>query len=299
MMIWALSTSAQTVNYTTEADNPADYMPRLNINLMIAGLDGSYTNFEGMYFYAGSHGQFMLNNSMGIQWNVNRSWMNLGRLGFPDYKAPFDANAGAVLYFTNTSRTRQLNVILKSEAGSKQGSTITTSIKVPGTRNFQWGIHGGLYFKSQAYGFGDTRFDVIESAGLEHANYKCTALYGGIIRRRLTNLILNVDTYGKRFNSLGFETYMDALLTFSNRFILLDPDVVGTEFKQGQNITEIVKPFADSSPIGFRIGWNGYQIAPKSVTNKKFGGSYNFEVGKMPYVGIYVRGGIGLTIVKK
>lgn len=293
------SAQAQTVNYTTESNNPQDFMPRLNINLMVAGLDGSYTNFEGMYMYAGTFGQFMVNNRLGVQWNMNRAWLTLGRLGFPDYKPANDVNVGGVFYLTNALRQRQVVVILKQENGKTSGSTVTTSIKVPATRVIQWGVRGGIYRKSVPFTLSDDIFDPIQSLGVEHTAFKTFALYGGITKRRLTNVVVNVEGYGRRFNSLGFETYIDGLLTVANSFTLLDPDVSGTSYKQGQNVTDDVSKLLSSSPIGFRMGWTGYQIAPKSMTDKKFGMSYNFEVGVMPYQGIYVRGGIGLTLVKK
>lgn len=303
LLFWCLLTGiftqAQLVNYSTEANNPQDYYPKLNINLLVSGLDGSYTNFDGMYFYSGIHGQYMINQRLGVQWNANRSWFTLGRLGFPDYKPSNDLNAGAVFYLTNSTRTRKVNVVLKSENGKTQGSTVTTSIQVPASRVMQWGLRAGLHRKSVAYGLSDEVYDPLESQGVKHASYKCVALYGGLIKRRLTNVVVNVDGYGRRFNSLGFETYLDAILTVSNKFTLLDPDVMGTSFKQGQDISPEVKNLLKTSPIGFRIGWTGYQIAPKTVTDKKFGASYNFEVGIMPYQGIFVRGGIGLTLVKK
>ena len=72
----------------------------------------------------------------------------------------------------------------------------------------------------------------------------------------------------------------------------------GTEaVPRGQLVgCDAAKEAIGSLPLGFRIGYSGFQIEKKQWTDKRFGMSYNFETGYRPYIGWYVSGGIGLTL---
>jgi hypothetical protein len=161
------------------------------------------------------------------------------------------------------------------------------------------GVRGGLYTKNTAFNLGEE--EVFDKINLDDASMKNTGLYAGLISRRLSNLVVEAEGYGKRFHSLGFDIYADALVQFSNKFTLREtPSLIfNTGYTNGQDITSDVKKVFGTNTMGFRIGINGFQIAPKDVTGKKFGMCYNFEAGIMPYVGYYLKGGIGLTLFKK
>lgn len=297
-----LDLNAQQITYNVVENNPENYKPRLNINFILCGIDGGYNNFDGLNFYAGTFGNFMLHSRLGVQWNANTAIFTLGRLGFEGYNPVRDLQAGGVLYLLNRQKTRNLKVTLKSTEGvGSNGQRVTTEtyIMVPGNRDISLGVRGGLFLKSGAFGLDGEGLEELYDNGYKQSNFTGTGLYAGVIRRAMNNLVIQAEGYGTRMNSLAVETYADVIFSTSNSFVFVGETPLNGSIKTGDKITDRVKALSNESPLGFRIGWYGYQIAPKTSTTKRFGMCYHFEFGKIPYFGWSIRGGLGLTLVKK
>lgn len=301
LLCLASTTQAQNINYKITQNDPEKYHPKLSVNTVIAGIDVSLKNIDAMNFYVAAFGHFMVQDRIGVQFNAQTSILALGKLSSKDQVSPKEINLGGVLFLNKRTKTTKLKVDLSRKTGTYNNKTVetTTYIMVPGNVVKYNGVRGGLYNKITAFNLdNDESFDKVN---LDAASMVNTGLYAGIISRRLSNLVVDADGYGKRFHSLGFDFYADALVQFSNKFTLREEPsgIFQTGLTNGQDITDNVKKVFGTQTMGFRIGINGFQIAPKDVTGKKFGMCYNFEAGMMPYVGYYVKGGIGLTLFKK
>lgn len=314
-MLFCLATGAsaqgnsESVSYTILQNDPQNFYPKMNINLMLGALDAGIRNVDGINFYYGVHGYYQINERIGVQANANMAWLTLGRFSNSEYPTSKNLDAGAVTFLTKSTRSKQIKVVLKMTRGTTtDGRSIqsTTYIMVPGTKEILNGVRGGLYYKTGAFGTRPLKDASLDNLGIEHASFTSIGIYAGVIRRALTNMIIKTDKYGKCMNSLGTELYVDALFIPYNSFTLLDtptPFYTGTAptetVKHGDDITDKISNVLGKNPIGFRIGFTGFQIAPKSVTGKKFGASYNFEFGLLPYQGWFLRGGLGITLFKK
>jgi hypothetical protein len=297
-----LNARSQTISYTMKSNNPESYHPRLSLNVNLFALETSFSTIEATSFYSAIWGHFMLHDRLGIQGNFQRSWLTLAKLGNKNMPTASEYQAGAMLFLTKRIRQRKEKVILKSKESTYNNRRVTTTtfIEVPANVVKYFGFRGGLYYKNTA--FNVEKDATLDAEGLSLASLQCSGLYAGIISRRLTHVVIDVPEYGgKRFKSIGFDFYMDGMLQFQNKFILRDdPFAVSTiGLKNGDDITDQIKKSYGTNLMGFRIGMSAFQIAPKSETNKKFGMSYNFEAGLMPYHGYYVKGGIGITLFKK
>ncbi len=295
---------AQKVSYKILQDDPQNFHPKLSINLLIGGIEMGVKNIQGTNVYVGAFGHYLLNDRLGLQFNAGYSLLTLGRLGYPDYPVSKQLNAGAMYLLSKSVKSKQIKVILKIERGTnRDGREVqtTTYLMVPGTRQVYNGVRGGLYYKGGAFGFHEQKNASLDALGFENASLNSMGVYAGLMHRALTNLIIKTDKYDKCMNSLGVDVYLDALIVPVNSFTLLNTPGFGSTgaFKPDNNITDEVNKYIKSSPIGFRIGWSGFQISPKSVTGKKFGMCYNFEGGLLPYQGWFIRGGVGITLAKR
>ncbi len=295
------SVQAQNINYKITQNDPEKYHPRLSINTVIGGIDVSIKNIEAMNFYVAGFGHYMLQDRIGIQFYGQTSILALGKIGNKSMISPKEFSAGAMLFLGKRIKTKKIKVDLKSENKRVNNRDVvaTTYLMVPGNVVKYNGVRGGLF--SRATGFNLENGALFETASVEAASMVNTGLYAGLISRRLSNLVVEANGYGKRFHSLGFDFYADAIVQFSNKFTLREQPsaVFQSGLTDGQDITKEVKSAFGSNVMGFRIGINGFQIAPKDVTGKKFGMCYNFEAGIAPYVGYYLKGGVGITLFKK
>jgi hypothetical protein len=298
------NTYSQNVNYKILQNDPQNFYPKLNLNLMLGGIEMGIKNIDGTSIYTGAHGFYMLNDRMGAQASFCFPLLTLGRLGFADYPSAKSFEAGGLLFLSKNSKMKKIKVILKMERGTNtDGREVqtTTYIMVPGTQEVELGFRGGFYSKTGPFGLRQQKITQLEAAGIQNTSLTSVGLYAGVVRRTLNNMLISTDNFGKCMNSLGSDIYADLMIIPYNNFTLLkSPDSYSTgSFKKGDNATDEINKYIKSSPLGFRIGWTGYQIAPKSVTGKRFGMSFNFEGGLMPYQGWFVKGGISITIVKK
>lgn len=292
----AFNSAAQNVKYTVLQDDPQNYIPKLNVNIEFMQMDAAFNNIMGMSFNAGVFGVAQATKKIGIHYGVRKSYLSFAKMGNKDAKGNLDLTAGVFFLPLQRSKTKNLQVNLKSKTSyNNSGNRVetTTFIKVPGTVLKSKGLRAGTFYKSTGFDLSS----VLEAndSKLEFANFNTTGIYAGLMSRKLVNLICDVDGYGKRFNSIGDEFYLDATLNIISNFNRLP----NNPFASNSEYNKFVKDNVKSSPIGFRLGWTRYQIAPKSVTNKKFGSSASFEAGYRPYQGWYVTGSIGLTLIKK
>lgn len=281
--------TAQTVKYSVLTDNPEKYIPRLNINIDLFQMDGSFYNFEGLSFNTGVWGNYMIQEKLGVNASINKSLFTFGRITDKNFRGNFEFQAGAVFLPLKSVKTKNINVILSQHESenitTNERVTTTRSIKVPGQVIRYRGLRVGVINKSIGFNL-DELSKKYGSPGDNH-NYYSLALYGGLMKKSLKNLSIQVEGEGKKGSSCADEIFFDA--TF-NAVSLWDGDPV---------FSKTVKTAVNQLPFGFRFGWNRYQIAPKSETGKRFGGSGHFEFGWRPYQGWYVAGSISLTLIKK
>lgn len=149
-------------------------------------------------------------------------------------------------------------------------------------------VRGGFYKKSLGNSLDYLQDDYSTYPIPEWVKYRTMGLYAGFAGRTFTSVFANVTGYGNVFTSIGTDLYFDVLFLPVNTFIDL----------QKNNVTETVKKYANSGPLGFRVGYKLYQIDPREKTDKMFGLSGNFETGVRPHTGFFMSAGIGLTLIK-
>jgi hypothetical protein len=291
---------AQQIKYKVLQNDPEKFHPKLSINTVIGGIDMSIKNINSINFYVGTFGHMMLQDRLGIQFNAQTAILALGKLGNKDNVSPKELNVGGLLFLGKRTKQTKINVTLKSSKSVVDNKEITTTTTLPVQGNVVKynGVRGGLYMKSTSFSLQDG--PTFDAAGVEDASMLNTGIYAGLISRRISNMVIDATGYGKRFHSLGFDFYVDAVLQFSNKFTLRETPsaIFGTAYTSGKDITDDVKKDFGTESMGIRLGINGFQIAPKSVTDKKFGMCYNFETGYLAYQGFFVKGGVGITLVK-
>jgi len=289
--------SAQNVEYKILHDNP-DVKPWLNINLDILQLDMGISNIEGFSFNLGSFGFFEPVERIGVYYNVKFPWLTFGKMANKKYPSNFDLDLGGYFGLLSYQKTKKTQIILKREYKGSTYSRNTenrptetvTFIMVPALQKVYIGARGGIIFKRGPFNYGDYQDDMFYLGPVDETALSSFGFYAGIYKRRLRNVFMDVTGYGTRFNSIGDDFYLDALIYASNRF---------TDINTNTDVSDFVSNNAGASPIGFRIGWMRYQIEKKARTGKMFGIAGKFEAGYKPYQGWFVNGGIAITLVKK
>jgi hypothetical protein len=293
---------AQQVNYSVVLDNP-NLHPKTSINLEFMNLDFGFRNIEGMSFNSALWGYYEpVYGKMGVNYLARKSILSLGRMGNKNYSGVWEADLGGYLILGTTRKTKNTKVVLKSSSSTTntgRSVTTTTFIMVPAIVKNMNGVRAGLYHKSSPMAFEangsfakDVKIDM-------ETNISSQAIYGGLFTRKLRNIVINTEQYGRCINSLGTEVYFDVMLFVNNRFT----SVAGTgNFNPtpgGVNVSDTIKNNTKQGVLGFRLGYKKYQIAPKSEIGKKFGMSATAEIGYRPFHGIFLNAGIGMTIGKR
>lgn len=293
---WCSNLQAQNIKYTVLHDNPAGYKPKLNINLEFMQMDANFNNIMGISFNTGLWGTYGINEHLGAQFIARKSYMFLGKLANQNFAGYTEFQAGGYFLPIKSTKTKKIQVNLSSSRGTnKMGQTVETTkfIMVPGTRIRYSGFRAGAFYKRTGFDLHDLVKDIDNK--LESANYTTSGAYAGLMYRKLTNLIINAEGYGERGFSGAGEFYLDVTFHAVNNFSRLPENTFATD----KEYDDYIKANTKEAPIGARLGWQVYQIAPKSVTSKKFGLSGNAEVGYRPYLGVYVSCGVGITLIKK
>jgi hypothetical protein len=295
------------INYEILKNDPSN-IPWIVANLDLAGMDVNYSDKSfGLTFGIGLWGQVEIPETRLItQYSFYRSYFSEGQiLQDKDYSQTTDLQLGVAYLLTDRTRNRDLSVGLSSKVigtekykqGNKSYEKTTTeniSIVIPDVvYRRQMGARGGLMLKGMGITFGDdgigTATGFSSKRPYEFGTYNSTALYGGLIIRNTVNLVIKSDKYG--LNSTGSHTtswFADAILSPINRF----------KHPTGDDIDQLAKDYFDSSPIGFRVGYQANAIEKRSITGKKFGMAVRGELGHKPYTGWYGMATIGLTLIK-
>lgn len=291
------------VSYEVIKDAPIE--PKVSVNLDLFNIDIntkiSRLQVDNISFNLGTYGYVMPLNNVGIDFNIHKAWLTLGKIAFKDYPGNFETNIGAFLFFTDREKIKsKTKVVLKSSTSSYNGKSVTstTFITVPAKQQSRFGVRAGLFQKSGPFNFRDYSDDPKDNFDLppafEHVKYNSVGIYGGLMWRKISNIILNTTQYGKCGTSGGTDYYLEALFIPVTHFSNLDP-----EYTADKNVTSIVKGLGTESPIGFRMGFKKYQVEKKAVTGKKFGRAGMGEFGYRPYIGWFMNAGVAITLVKK
>ncbi|MCE2495364.1 MAG: hypothetical protein J4F31_02060 [Flavobacteriales bacterium] len=289
---------AQQVNYTIEYDNP-DIKPFWILNLQHLDMEVMSDNISGLTFNLSAWGVVEPVNRIGIDYRFRRSILSFASLNYDGNPTLNDIEVGGYLTLSSKVKTNDNKGILdidEAEDWYTQNETITyTFLTVPSQRRVDFMVRGGYYHFSSAMDAegllaysGNENTIMAFSEDVGSANFN--GLYAGVNWPFITNVFIKADGWGNQFSSIAKNIYIDALLidaSFKDPMIDGEPDV-----------TDEVNNTRDALPVGFRLGWSAYRIEKKDRTDKKFGMCYNFEFGYRPYMGYYVGGGPGLTIVK-
>lgn len=291
------SAYAQNVNYKVTYDNP-DFQPLLNVNLSYLDVDLPFSSLDALNLNANIWGFFEPVKGIGADFKLRRSYLTMAQLG---YKSPPSFNnyeLGGYFRFGGYLKKKPTPVILEyiydtDEFDGNKRTTSMKSIVVEALQKRDFLLRAGFMHLSSPINTDEVKdandlnifADNIGRASLN-------GLYAGIAMRTFRNVFVETDQFGDQFSSMGRTLYADVILGGTT---LSDPyeDPANLAFNE-----DAAKDAIGSLPVGFRLGWSTYQIEKKARTGKKFGMSTNYEVGYRPYLGWYISGGLGLTLVK-
>ncbi len=286
--------SAQNVDYTTTYDNP-EIRPVWILNADVLDMDLYLDNLDGLALNLGVWGSVEPVSRIGIDYRIRRSWLVLARIG-GDAPPQFKLELGGYFVLSKTVKTKKTKIVLKSEStynkNTGKDGTLTTYITIPAKRQNEFMVRGGFYHQSGPYSkespaLGD--MPEITAGQGAFAQINSNGVYTGLAIRNIKNVFIKDPVYGKSFNSIANVYFLDALF-LSNSF---------NDFGFNTDITDEVKTARPPVlPIGFRIGYTGYQIEKKKYTGKKFGMSQTYEIGYRPYQGFYTGVSLSITFVK-
>jgi len=286
-------TFGQNFAFDIIKDEPIE--PRISVNLDYFNLDLnteiSAIRLDNMSMNIGLFGYVKTLPFLDIDYNVHKSWLVFGKLGFKDYKGNTEVNTGVNFWLTKRVVRKDTKVVLNVEEdrGIDEVTRTTTYVMTPANHLKRFGLRGGIYGKSGPFNFDDYA-DGQNFSEVEETKISSYGIYGGLTFRRIINIIIKDDAYGQSFNSAGRDLYIDGLFVPINRFKDLNAE--------GALVTDEVKSFRSQMPFGFRLGYRIFQVEKKTFTGKKFGMCGIGEAGYKPYQGWFISAGFGLTLVK-
>ncbi len=294
MLTLALSAHSQQLNYEVLKDEPKEPAVSINLDFFNLDMNTGYPNLrlDNISMNLGVFGFVQIIQPLEIDFNIHKSWLALGKIGFKEYPGNFELNTGVNFWLTDRNISKKTKIVLKQTETRTSSETITstTYIMAPAQHIKRFGFRGGLYSKSGPFNF-DEYTDGVDLSGIEETKISSMGLYGGLTFRNLTNIIITDEHFGRSMNSVGRDIYFDAFFVPVNRFKDLNAE--------GALVTETVKDFKSVLPFGFRVGFRSYQIEKRKMTMKKFGMAALGEFGYKPYQGWFITAGIGITIVKR
>lgn len=295
--------SQNKLNYEL-LENEPPLTPRLSLNADLFHLEMSFKALDATSTNVGLWGHYeVLPEKIGIQYLYRRSWFMAGMLGTKNFPAHNELEVGAYYTLLNKLKTKRTKITLDMEYNGTTYSTnvqgdrtykrsyTETYIVIPSEKKILTQARFGfinksfgnnLRFLGDAYNF---------SNNPEAVKEKIMGVYLGINHRTLTSVFIKSEKYGVQFHSIGRDLYLDLLFLPVNKF---------HDFENDVDVTDDVKSFFNkhTGPIGFRAGWKLFQIDKRTKTGKTFGLNGTFEFGTRPYLGWFVAGGIGMTILK-
>ena len=267
--------SQDLIQYKVLKNDPAE--PKNSLNLEFVNMDVNTKFVDNLSFNIGLFGYSKLTNKLNVAYQVNKSYLVLGKLLNKQFPGNLDINAGVQIFLTDNTFNRNVSIVLESKDKTvgKTTYTMTKSLSVPATVRKKLGIQGGAIVKRSAFEFADT-----ENL-LAHTSI---GFYTGILSRKITNIVIYDDKYGNSFKSFGSDIFFDALVLPVNTFKSVETGLAEKH---------------KSQPFGFRCGYRLYQVEKKAYTGKKFGISGTASFGYRPHQGWNLSAGIGISILKQ
>ena len=267
--------SQDLIQYKVIKNDPAE--PKNSLNLEFMNMDVNTKFVDNLSFNIGLFGYLKLSNKLNVAYQVNKSYLVLGKLLNKQFPGNLDINAGVQIFLTDNTFNRNVSIVLESKDKTvgKTTYTMTKSLSVPATVRKKLGIQGGAIVKRSAFEFADT-----ENL-LAHTSI---GFYTGILSRKITNIVIYDDKYGNSFKSFGSDIFFDALVLPVNTFKSVETGLAEKH---------------KSQPFGFRCGYRLYQVEKKAYTGKKFGISGTASFGYRPHQGWNLSAGIGISILKQ
>lgn len=298
-----LAFSQESIKYTIVKDDPS-VSPWLSVNLDIFGMEVTMPKEDfGTNFGIGLWGHVESPKlPVGIQYVFYRSYFDVGRLEkSEDFPNTTELQLGALYFFSDKTKAKTFAVGLSNKVIAteryKQGNksyekttSETKSVDIPGHLRTQYGLRGGLMFRSSGFPLGEgLGKDPATGDPFEFASYGSTSIYAGILVRYTANLIIKTDNYGLVPSATKASNwFLDAIIAPVNSF----------RHPSDADINQLVKDNRATSPIGFRFGYQTYAIEQRAVSGQKFGLAVRGELGVRPYLGFYGAATIGITLVK-
>lgn len=296
----SLTINAQNIKYKLLSNEPPQ-SPRMSLNTDLVQLEMPQHSLDGMSMNLGLWGYYELKTeSLGVEFLARKSWLIFGRLGNKEFKANTDLQIGAYWVLSNKLKNKQTKITLKKEySGTAYGlnslgdrtysyTETETFILIPTDKKKITMLHGGFLRKQHGNNMDYLGESYSWSNNPENIIFQSLGLYTGINFRTLTSVFIESETYGVQFTSIGSDLYFDLLLLPINQF----------KNYEGDNLTEEIKSFTSSAPLGFRAGYKLFQIDKKAKTGKAFGLCGSMETGLKPYTGFYLSAGFGITLLK-
>lgn len=298
ILVLSFSLKAQNIKYEITYDNP-DFRPFWNLNLSYLDVDIPFSSLDAINLNGSLWGNVEPVDGIGIDYRFRFSYITMAQFAYKSPPAFRNIEVGAYYRIAGNTKLRKTPIVLDIDwdADGNQFNDEEVfqmkSMAIQAKKRRDYLLRGGYYHLSSPVTVEDLKdandLDIFaDDLGKASVN----GLYAGFGIRTFTNVFVNTNQFGEQFNSKGRLIYVDAILGGST---LTDPyeDPVTLVFDE-----EAAKEAIGSLPLGFRIGINTYQIEKKARTGKKFGMATSYEVGYRPYIGWYLSGGLGITLVK-
>jgi hypothetical protein len=246
-------------------------------------MDANFGNFDNLSFNAGLWGYASLPKNLEAQFNIQKSYLQMGKLINRSYVGNIEANAGAAYFIKIKNKKENVKIVLKSWTSYDGRTTISKYIMVPATVAYKIGVQGGAHYRLSPYEFEQDYL----SQDLNMTNF---GFYGGAVLKRSSSTRISFnDGKDKGQFSANIDVFVDALILPINKF---------TDTETKTTLTGSAKEAVTQIPLGFRAGCRLYQADSKSNTGKRFGVCYSASFGKKPYQGWFMTGSIGITLLK-
>jgi hypothetical protein len=284
----------ETVNYEILHNNPNEDISNLKMRLNIGGDLNSLTY---MYLNAGIEGEAILKNKIGLTYNIDHSFFTMANVSATKSKTSISAHTyelGGLFYFKDNTYEKNQKVVLKlstksrSEGSTTYTSTTTTFVTVPNANiRYLIGARAGLYL----YGAPLNTKKIIDKslsenyASSDWSHYNVSGIYVGLIRSRISSLLIKTNNYGECGNK-GFENKLYADILFAPIF---------SATSSSTETDAILKSNSKKIPIGIRIG-----LINTPCGNKEKGLTFKAEIGYRPGIGsLYCSFAIGIRLLNK
>lgn len=296
---WSVLAFGQEINYKITYDNP-DFQPFLNLNVSYFDVDVPVSSIDAINFNAGVWGFFEPIKGLGADFRFRRSYLTMAQLGYESPPAFSNFELGGYFRIGGYLKKKSTPVVLDVEwdaDGDRFNDEQVFQIKsipVMALNKRDYLLRAGFYHLGSPISVDDVTDanDVdIFADGIGRASVN--GLYAGIAMRTFRNVFIDTDKFKDQFTSMGRTLYFDAIFAGTSISDPYEDPTTGLSFDE-----EAAKDAIGSLPLGFRVGLSTYQIEKKARTGKKFGMSTNYEAGYRPYIGWYISGGLGFTLVK-